>query len=213
MKGKTFFIFTLVFFAWFFHTRALFSQDIFRRLEESEKETKAVSFDFRQFVEFDMQNYRQENEGSVVFQKPENLRFELKKPYRQITVSDGKKFYNYNSRTGQVVVADWEKMKKSGLLYGWPESFAGNFAELKKRYDMKLIEETTDYSLISIEDKKADFSMKFYFAPLTFAVDKTEFITKGTRIITNILNYKKNPEIKKNTFKFIPPKGAEIIKQ
>lgn len=190
----------------------LYASDFFALLEKNESETNSVSFDFDQLIEFEAHAQSQKISGSVVFQKPQNLRIELRAPYRQITVSDGKNLYNYNSQTNQVVMTKWERLKQSGFLHGWPEKYAGNFSQLRKKYDMQIIETTTDYVKIGLKDKKNDFTMEFYFDSADCSVTKTEFVTRGTKITTFINNYKKNPAIDKKTFRFVPPKGAEIIK-
>ncbi len=186
--------------------------EIFSKLEMIDAETRSLSFEFTQIIEFIGQNYRQENQGTLFFQKPEKVRYELQKPAKQITLIDGKKIYNYNSATNQVVINDWQKTKKTGLIHGWPESFAGNFTQLKKRYNLKLIESTSDYVLITLNDAKSGFSMKLFFDAEKLSVKKTELQTQSTKIITNVSNFKKNPEIKKETFKFTIPKGADVIR-
>lgn len=191
---------------------AISAEDIFERLEAKEKETSSLSFDFTQTVKFDIQNYTQENTGAVLFQKPENLRIELKRPVRQITVSDGKKLRNYNADTNQMIISDWKKIKETGMLFGWPDSFAGNISSLKSKYSLRVVESSTVTARLVLEDRKSGFSMTMDFDASTLDPLSTELASKGVKITTAITNFKRNPVLPKNAFKFAPPKGAEIIR-
>ncbi|MDI6757319.1 MAG: outer membrane lipoprotein carrier protein LolA [Endomicrobiia bacterium] len=188
------------------------AEDVFERLEAKEKETSAVSFDFTQTVKFDIQDYTQVNIGAVLFQRPENLRIELKRPVRQITISDGKKLRNYNADTNQMIISDWKKIKETGMLFGWPDSFAGNISSLKSKYSFMLVESSTDTTRLVLEDKKSGFSMTMEFDAATLCPLSTELASKGVKITTAINNFKRNPVLSKDAFKFTPPKGAEIIR-
>lgn len=187
------------------------STDVFARLEAGEKETSSVSFDFAQTVRFDIQDYVQKNTGGVIFMKPEHLRIELKKPIRQITVSDGKILRNYNADTNQLVVSDWKKIKDTGMLFGWPDSFAGNISAIRDKYNLKQVESSTDTIKLALEDKKSGFAMFMLFDASSLDPLSTELVSKGVKITTNISGFKRNPALAKDAFKFTPPKGAEII--
>lgn len=188
------------------------STDVFERLEAKEKETSSVSFDFAQTVIFDIQEYAQKNSGSVIFRKPEHLRIELKKPIRQITVSDGKKLSNYNADTNQLVVSDWKKIKDTGMLFGWPDSFAGNISAVKDKYDLRMAEASTGTIKLALEDRKSGFAMFMTFDASSLDPVSTELVSKGVKITTDITAFKRNPDLAKDAFKFTPPKGAAIIR-
>ena len=151
---------------------------------------------------------KQESSGIIIVKSPDKFYLEYTKPYKLLYIADGKKLWSYDEDLEQVVVK-----KQGDLLINTPAMLLGNPKDLTKSYTIKNLGILEDWFWYELTPKKEDSN----FEVVNLAFENNELIAmemrdsfgQTTRLVFN--NISKNPKLAKNQFKFIPPKGVDII--
>ena len=153
---------------------------------------------------------KQESKGVIVVSSPDKFYLEYNEPYKLVYVADGKKFWSYDEDLEQVVVK-----AQGNILINTPVMLLGNPKDLTVSYNIENLGMSEGILWFQLTPKKDNSN----FETIGLAFDESKLIAmemrdnfgQTTRLYFNKVI--KNPTIAKDRFKFIPPKGVDVIGQ
>ena len=153
---------------------------------------------------------KQESKGVIAVSSPDKFYLEYNEPYKLVYVADGKKFWSYDEDLEQVVVK-----AQGNILINTPVMLLGNPKDLTVSYNIENLGMSEGILWFQLTPKKDNSN----FETIGLAFDESKLIAmemrdnfgQTTRLYFNKVI--KNPAIKKERFKFIPPKGVDVIGQ
>lgn len=182
-------------------------------MENAEKSITSVSFDYHQEISFSLTREKQLNSGSALFQKPSGVKITQSKPIQQTIISDGSKVWVYTPEYGQVIQDSWKKWTKNSLVPDSLVNMGQNWKDLKKRYVFAYAGKEQAGTVLVLAPREKDvWKIKLWIDPETFVVNRMTLNGENVTITTFAYNYKLNPPVEKDAFKFKPPKGVEVMK-
>jgi len=170
---------------------------------------------FTQEVDFSDAGIKQHVEGILSYVKPDLLKIEHIKPARQLVYTDIKELWIYKPEDSQAVRTSWESWKtnQSSNFSGIMDF--GNYSSLTGKNSVRVF-----------KDKAAPYYVRMVLTPksnpglyvLTLALSSTDYfpaeaalIIDNTVIKTRLENPDKNAPLDKALFRFVPPKGTEVL--
>ena len=150
----------------------------------------------------------QQASGTFAFSRPGKFRWTYEKPYAQLLVGDGSKLWAWDQELNQVTT------KKLGQALGsTPAAILAGDNSLEKNFTLK--DDGTADGLEWVEARpKADDSsferirMGFSGGQLKAMVLHDNF---GQTTSLSFLQMERNPTLDAGLFRFVPPKGADVI--
>ena len=153
---------------------------------------------------------KQKSTGIIVVKSPNQFYLEYKKPFKLIYVADGKKLWSYDEDLEQVVVKE-----QGDLLVNTPAMLLGNPKDLTKSYNIEKTGIDEGWIWFELIPKKENTN--FESVSLAFANDQLKAMEMRDNFgQTTRLEFEKvlkNPKVANNRFKFVPPKGVDVIGQ
>lgn len=150
----------------------------------------------------------QQSSGLIAISRPGKLRWEIQKPYPQLMVGDGDKFWIYDPELKQVTV------KKVGqAIGGTPAALLSGSNDLEKNFGLKEAGEAEGLAWVEALPKSADSG--FEKVRLGFAgndLKAMELLDNfGQTTHVRFSRIERNPALSPGLFKFTPPAGADVI--
>lgn len=170
--------------------------------------TQSARADFEQKVYDRNRKLVQESRGNFAFQRPGKFRWTFTKPYTQTIVGDGEKVWVHDEDLNQVTVR-----KLSKALGATPAALISGSADLEQAFEFSDAGERDGLEWLEARprDKDAGFErirMGFGLA----GVDAMELVDQfGQTTRLRFSNLQRNPKIDPGTFRFTPPKGADVL--
>ncbi|MEA3307264.1 MAG: outer-membrane lipoprotein carrier protein LolA [Elusimicrobiota bacterium] len=185
---------------------------IIEKLKNWDNILSSLKTDFSQEIHFKEAGLKKTVKGTMQYLKPNYLKIDHLAPEKQTIVTDKKILWIYKQEDSQVIKTYWENwFKQNNQLSGILDF--GNYAKLVKNNDMKIQSNKSSEIVVDFTSKKAPSLYK-----LTLKLSSTDYFPLGavldldkTVISTELQNTKKNIYISTDTFKFTPPKDAEVI--
>lgn len=147
--------------------------------------------------------------GTMQFVRPGKFRWVYQKPYEQIIVGDGKKFWMYDVDLNQVAVK-----KLDAALGSSPAALLSGNNEIERDFLLKDKGEKEGLDWLEAKPKSAESN----FEKILMAFNaKSEllvmelFDTFGHRTVLRFSEVKNNPALSPQLFHFVPPKGADVL--
>ena len=147
--------------------------------------------------------------GTMQFERPGKFRWEYQKPYEQIIVGDGKKFWLYDVDLNQVTVK-----KLDAALGSSPAALLSGNNEIEHGFNLSDLGVKDDLDWLQAVPKKSDTS----FTKILMAFNaKSELVVMelhdsfGHRTVLRFSELKNNPSLSSQQFKFVPPQGADVL--
>jgi len=177
--------------------------------------THSAQSDFTQDV-LDQSGKRiQSASGTMQFQRPGKFRWEYHKPYEQLIVGDGEKFWLYDVDLNQVTVK-----KLDAALGSSPAALLSGSNEIER--DFTLSDDGSDKEglewLIATPKAKANSSQDSSFNKIRMAFNAQAELAVmelndmfGHKTVLRFSGMKHNPNIPTRQFQFTPPKGADVL--
>lgn len=170
--------------------------------------TLTASGEFEQRVFDRNKKLVQESKGTLSFSRPGRFRWTYVKPYAQVIVGDGTRVWIYDEDLNQVTVKKLDQALGStpaALLAGNNEAVkAFRLADRGLRDGLEWLDATP-------RDKDSSFSrisMGFGFSGLE-AMELVDSFGQVTML--RFSTFRRNAPIDAATFRFSPPKGADVI--
>lgn len=178
------------------------------RLDAFAKDLRAVSASFDQQV-VDAKGGRGKNtHGSLALKAPRQFRWETAAPYKQLIVADGEKVWIYDVDLEQVSVRPQGTEEAHS-----PLTVLTDLSQLDK--DFTTSEQGERDGLIWLRLKSKDKEPQFAYADLGFdaaGLARMQFEdTLGDKTEIRFSDWKRNPALPGDAFRFTPPKGVDIV--
>lgn len=184
--------------------------DAVDRLRQFLETTKLMRADFSQTVLPKNGRKPQFSSGSMAIARPQKFRWQIEKPYPQLIVGDGEKVWLHDPELNQVTVK-----KQGAALAGSPAALlAGEgIAVLEKSFVLKDAGLRDGLEWLDATPKNTDSGFEkvrigFAGAELR-AMELTDSFGQQTSLLFS--KVEKNPALPASTFRFVPPKGADVL--
>jgi chaperone LolA len=183
--------------------------DAIARLKEFISYTRSAQADFSQVV-LDQGGKRiQSASGTMQFVRPGKFRWAYQKPYEQLIVGDGDKFWLYDADLNQVTVR-----KLDAALGSSPAALLSGSNEIERGFTLKDIGTQNEMEWLQALPKSPDTS----FEKILMAFNaQSELVVMelhdafGNTTVLRFANLKRNPQLAPSLFTFVPPKGADVL--
>ena len=147
--------------------------------------------------------------GTMQFVRPGKFRWTYQKPYEQLIVGDGQKFWLYDVDLNQVTVK-----KLDAALGSSPAALLSGSNEIERGFALRDIGEHNGLDWLEAVPKTQDSS----FESIRMAFDAHgEFALMelhdnfGQSTVLHFSDMKRNPALAAALFKFVPPKDADVL--
>lgn len=179
------------------------------RLKSFMTATHSAQADFTQEVMDKSGKRIQSSSGAMQFERPGKFRWEYRKPYEQLIVGDGKKFWMYDVDLNQVTVK-----KLDAALGGSPAALLAGSNEIEREFTLKDIADRDGLEWLQAVPKSSEST----FEKVLMAFNaKSELVMMelhdafGHRTVLRFSELKNNPPLSPKLFQFAPPKDADVL--
>jgi len=171
--------------------------------------THSAQADFTQVV-LDQRGKRiQSASGVMQFQRPGKFRWTYQKPYEQIIVGDGEKFWLYDVDLNQVTVK-----KLDAAIGSSPAALLSGSNEIERGFNLKESGSQGGLDWLEATPKGQDSS----FEKILMAFDAQSGLSImelndmfGHKTVLRFSAMQHNPKFSGQQFQFTPPKGADVL--
>ncbi len=170
----------------------------------------SFSADFVQKLFDADQNLQETSKGILRIQRPNKFNLEYKEPYYQLYVADGINLNMYDKDLEQVTIKP-----QQGLLDNSPAMILSNPDKLSDSY--KVVAQGKEDKLFWYELIPRDEGGSFERIALGFdgktlrVMEMHDSFGQTTRL--EFSNIRKNPDLDPGLFRFVPPKGVDVIRE
>ena len=183
---------------------------LLKQIEQKNKDLISLEADFVQVTTNEAFPEPIEQSGHLYAMKPKFLRWDFQVPMVQSYYTDGNTITVWNELNNQALISD--EMGDANEAF----DVLTDFSSAQKKYTIAIKKESaTDY-LLSVTPKEGTA-----FEQLEVTMDKKELLitnlvvnSKETGTVSlSFSNIKRNSVTDKGLFSFVPPQGAEVIRQ
>ncbi len=170
--------------------------------------TKSARAGFSQTVVGKSGRKPQQSQGSFLFARPGKFRWSYEKPYTQLIVGDGDKLWIYDQDLNQVSV------KRLGEALGSsPAALLSGDNAMEKNF--VLTDAGSNDGLEWVEARPRAKEGSFERVRLGFKDDLPRVMeiqdNFGQTTTLRFLRFERNPALNPELFRFVPPKGADVV--
>jgi len=147
--------------------------------------------------------------GTMQFMRPGKFRWAYQKPYEQLIVGDGEKFWLFDTDLNQVTVK-----KLDAALGSSPAALLSGNNEIERGFVLKNTDNRDGMDWMQATPRTADTS----FAEILMAFDAQSNLAVmelqdafGHKTVLRFTGMQRNPQLAPTLFKFVPPKGADVL--
>jgi outer membrane lipoprotein carrier protein len=170
--------------------------------------TTSAQGDFVQKVYDRTHKLTQEASGTLAFLRPGRFRWTYAKPYAQVIVGDGSKVWIYDEDLNQVTVRRLDR-----ALGSTPAALLAGSGEIERAFT--LIDQGEKDGLEWVEAQPRDKDSNFESIRMGFGsagLERMELADSfGQTTVLTFTDMRRNPKLDPSLFKFVPPKGADVI--
>lgn len=171
--------------------------------------THSAQANFTQDVQDKNGKRIQSASGTMQFERPGKFRWEYRKPYEQLIVGDGKKFWMYDIDLNQVTVK-----KLDAALGSSPAALLSGNNEIERDFVLKDIDDRDGLEWLQATPKSNETN----FQKILMAFNaRSELAVMelhdafGHHTVLRFTDLKSNPALPAQRFHFVPPKGADVL--
>lgn len=170
-----------------------------------------VEADFLQTMSSGGGQAAQSSRGHMQVSRPQLFRWDVKEPFTQLIVADGKQVWLYDPDLAQAVVKPFDRQLADtpALL------FSGDAQKIGERYDVTQVDAAPGAQRFELNPR--DPNALFESLGIVFRKGKLaemslfDSLGQTTRIVFN--NVKTNGKIPADRFRFTPPAGTDVIRE
>ena len=165
---------------------------------------------FAQTVVDKNQKTIQQATGTMEFARPGRFRWEYNKPYEQTIVGDGSRLWVYDKDLNQVTVRKLDR-----ALGASPAALLAGSNEIEKIYNLKAAGSDGGLDWLEAVPRTQDTA----FGSIRLGLGKAGLETMelkdqfGQTTVIKFSDVQRNVKIPPESFKFTPPKGADVISE
>lgn len=170
-------------------------------------ETHAAQGAFAQTVTTKSGRKPQNSSGSFVLARPGKLRWAYDKPYKLMLVADGEKLWTWDADLNQVTV------NKTGKALGATPAALLTGEELDKHFTLTEAGAAEGLEIVDAVPKAADSSFARVRIGMANNLPRLMEVRDNFGQTTTLLftTFQPNPALAKDAFRFVPPKGADVV--
>lgn len=170
-------------------------------------EARTAQGAFHQTVSAKSGRKPQQSSGSFALQRPGKFRWVYDKPYPQVLVSDGDKFWSYDPDLNQVTT------KRLGKALGASPAALLAGEGLERNFELKDGGSEGGVEFVDATPKVQDASFQHVRIGLAGNQPRTMEIKDnfGQTTLLNFTRFQINPSLAADQFRFVPPKGADVV--
>jgi outer membrane lipoprotein carrier protein len=171
--------------------------------------TQSAQANFTQEVTDHSGKRVQSASGTMQFQRPGKFRWSYQKPYEQIIVGDGVKFWLYDVDLNQVTVK-----KLDAALGSNPAALLSGSNEIEQGFDLRNdgARDGLDWLQATAKAQDTSFSkirMGFNAQSELVAMELND--SYGQKTVLRFTDMQHNPKLSAQQFRFTPPKDADVL--
>ncbi len=178
-------------------------------LREFVREVKSGKSQFTQTVTSPDGAKKKTSSGSFEFARPNRFRFAYAKPFEQVIVADGQKVWIYDADLNQV-----SSRKLSAAIGATPAALLAG-GNLEKDFELSALPaaDGLEWAAARPRAKEGSFeSLKIGFRGKDLAA--LEIVDSfGQRSLLQFSQFKANAATAADAFRFVVPKGADVVEQ
>ncbi|MBI5438270.1 MAG: outer membrane lipoprotein chaperone LolA [Nitrosomonadales bacterium] len=179
------------------------------KLKEFIAATHSAQANFTQVV-LDRNGKRiQSASGTMQFQRPGKFRWTYQKPYEQLIVGDGVKFWLYDVDLNQVTVK-----KLDAALGSSPAALLSGNNEIERAFTLKESGNLDGLDWLQAKPKTQDSNFEKILMAFNAQADLVIMELNdafGQKTVLRFSEMQRNPKLSEQQFKFTPPKGADVL--
>ena len=179
------------------------------RMKEYFQNIQSAQANFHQVVTDKQGQKTQEVTGSMRLQKPNKFRWDYNKPYVQQIVGDGEKIWLFDPELNQVTVRSFAKAASSS-----PAALLAGGKDIERSFAIKDTSRKGDLEWVMAIPKVRETGFERLF--LGFKGDELMEMelhdSFGNRTAIEFSDVQRNPKLPADTFKFVPPHGADVLR-
>lgn len=178
------------------------------QLRQFMSSTKTLRAEFSQMVVARGGKKPQISSGTLAISRPGKLRWEIIKPYPQLMIGDGEKFWIYDPELAQVTV------KKVGQTMGsTPAALLSGNNELERNFTLKEHGEAEGMQWVEATPKNSDAGFeKLRLGFIGSDLKAMElFDNFGQTTMLRFTKIEKNPGLASDLFRFKAPAGVDVV--
>ena len=170
--------------------------------------TASAQGEFEQKVYDRKHKLTQQARGTLAFLRPGRFRWTYAKPYAQLIVGDGAKVWVYDEDLNQVTVRHLDR-----ALGSTPAALLAGSNEIERAFKLSDQGEKDglDWAVAEPREKGSNFdAIRMGFG--SSGLEIMELIDNfGRTTVLKFTALRGNPKLDSALFKFVPPKGADVI--
>lgn len=179
------------------------------RMKEYFQNIQSAQANFHQVVTDKQGQKTQEVSGSMRLQKPNKFRWDYNKPYVQQIVGDGEKIWLFDPELNQVTVRSFAKAASSS-----PAALLAGGKDIERSFAIKDTSRKGDLEWVMATPRVRETGFERLF--LGFKGDELMEMelhdSFGNRTAIEFSDVQRNPKLPTDTFKFVPPHGADVLR-
>lgn len=178
------------------------------RFREFVRGVQSARADFEQKVYDRERRLVQDSRGSFAFQRPGRFRWSTAQPYEQLIVGDGERVWIYDPDLKQVTVRSMGR-----ALGATPAALLAGSAEVERAFEFSAGGQADGLEWLEARprDKDAGFErMRLGFGAAGLeAMELHDHFGQTTRL--RFQKLQRNPPLAADAFRFVPPKGVDVL--
>lgn len=178
------------------------------RFQQFLRTTQSATADFEQKVFDRNRKLVQESSGRFAFLRPGRFRWAYAKPFAQLIVGDGERVWVYDRDLNQVTVRRIAK-----ALGSTPAALLAGASDVDKAFELAEGGDRDGLAWVEARprDKEAGFE-RIRLGMSVSGIEAMELVDNfGQTTQLRFANLLRNPQIEPETFRFTPPKGADVL--
>lgn len=147
--------------------------------------------------------------GTMQFERPGKFRWSYQKPYEQLIVGDGAKFWLYDTDLNQVTVK-----KLDAALGSSPAALLSGNNEIERGFVLQDAGSRDGLDWMQATPRTSDTSFKKILMAFDAQSNLATMELQDAFEHKTVLRFSKmqrNPQLSPQLFKFVPPKGADVL--
>jgi len=180
-----------------------------QRLQNFFQSTASMRAQFKQTVLDNQSRKVQEVTGVMQLQRPGKFRWDYNKPYVQIVVGDGKKVWLFDPELNQVTVRPLDKVLGSS-----PAALLAGQKDIDKIFTLKADarQDQLDWVEVTPKDQQESGFEHMFLGFNGEQLQEMELHDNfGQTTVIEFSKLERNPKLNPQAFRFIPPKGADVV--
>ena len=177
------------------------------RFQSYLRTTQSARADFEQKVFDKSGKLVQQSKGSFAFLRPGRFRWTYVKP-PQVIVGDGDRVWIHDTDLNQVTVR-----KVARVLGATPAALLAGASDIEKSFDLVEAGEKDGLEWLEAKPKEKESGFeRIRLGMSASGVDAMELVDHfGQTTVLRFTNMQRNPQFEAGTFRFTPPKGADVL--